>query len=82
MCVRLELGPRDMKSESVLAVRRDTGAKESISWADLPARLPAVLQEMQAALLAAARRRVDATLTTVRAMHSTGLAVAASPLRS
>jgi len=46
--LRLELGPKDLEKGSVLVARRDTGAKEVVPWADLPARVPALLDQIQA----------------------------------
>ena len=45
--LRLELGPRDLEAEQVIAVRRDSGAKEPLPWAELPRRLPQLLEELQ-----------------------------------
>ena len=44
----MELGVKDLEKGSVLVARRDTGAKEVVPWADLPARAPALLEEIQA----------------------------------
>jgi prolyl-tRNA synthetase len=52
--VRLEVGPRDVAQDAVMSVRRDTRAKESIPFARLGERLPALLEEVQAALFQAA----------------------------
>jgi prolyl-tRNA synthetase len=53
-----------MDSSAVVAARRDNGAKETIAWADLAARVPALLEEVQADLLAGARARYDASVET------------------
>jgi prolyl-tRNA synthetase len=45
--VRLEVGPRDVAQRAVMAVRRDTRAKESIPLDALPERLPALVEQMQ-----------------------------------
>ncbi|HLS34799.1 MAG TPA: proline--tRNA ligase [Bacillota bacterium] len=45
--VRLEIGPRDIENEQVVLVRRDTGEKEFVSFADLEKRLPQLLEEIQ-----------------------------------
>ncbi len=55
--VVLELGPRDLASGNVVLKRRDTGAKEIIPQAQLSARLPEVLDQMQKELFAAAKQR-------------------------
>jgi prolyl-tRNA synthetase len=45
--VVLELGPRDLASNNIVVKRRDTGVKEPMPQADLPAKLPAALSQMQ-----------------------------------
>jgi len=55
----LELGPRDISSGNVVLKRRDTGVKEVASQEGIAARVPAVLDEIQAALFAAAKKRLD-----------------------
>jgi Anticodon binding domain len=72
-CVRLELGPKDMEKQSVMAVRRDTGEREPVAWAALAQRLPQMLDEMQAAMFDAARAKVAAARVTVRPMHAAAL---------
>ncbi len=57
--VRLEVGPRDVEKDAVMAVRRDNRAKQSIPLDGLADALPALLASMQADLLATARRRQD-----------------------
>src|SRR5580765_7391906 len=52
--VRLEVGPKDVANQAVMSVRRDSRAKESIPIANLAERLPALLEEIQAALFASA----------------------------
>jgi prolyl-tRNA synthetase len=54
--VRLEVGPRDVANGSVMSVRRDTRAKESIPLDALAERLPALLASVQKDLFEAARR--------------------------
>ena len=62
--VRLEVGPKDVASGAVMSVRRDGRAKESIALDRVAERLPALLEEIQAALFAAASRfRDDHTST-------------------
>src|SRR5699024_5729710 len=48
--VRLEVGPRDIENEQVVLVRRDTGEKEFVKFAELEERLPALLEEIQTKL--------------------------------
>jgi prolyl-tRNA synthetase len=49
--VRMEIGPRDVQNNSVILVRRDNRVKEPVSLDALEARLPALLEEVQKALL-------------------------------
>ena len=53
--VRLEVGPKDVAKAAVMAVRRDTRAKESIPLTDLATRLPALLADIQRTLFEQAR---------------------------
>ena len=48
--LRIEVGPRDVKEGKAVLVRRDTRAKEFVAQDTLPARVPALLVEIQAAL--------------------------------
>jgi prolyl-tRNA synthetase len=54
--VVLELGPRDLASNNIVLKRRDTGLKESLPQAELTAKLPATLSQMQKDLY---RRALD-----------------------
>lgn len=56
--LRIELGPRDLKKNEVVLVRRDTGQKESASLASLSQRVPDLLKEIQRDLLTRARERL------------------------
>jgi prolyl-tRNA synthetase len=62
--IRLELGPRDMEAAVCVLARRDTGAKETVAWADVATRVPALLEEIQADMLAARRRELDECIET------------------
>jgi prolyl-tRNA synthetase len=54
----LELGPRDVAASNIVLKRRDTGAKEVLPQADVAARIPAELAQMQTDLYANARQRL------------------------
>jgi prolyl-tRNA synthetase len=54
----LELGPRDLASGNIVMKRRDTGAKETVAQAEIAARIPATLAQMQKDLYAAAKQRL------------------------
>lgn len=55
--LRIELGPRDLEKQHVMVARRDKAHKEkqAISFADLPGRLPVILDEIQDNLYTQAR---------------------------
>ena len=42
--IRMELGPKDLAGEGVVLVRRDTGAKAPVPWADVAAAVPRLLK--------------------------------------
>ncbi len=60
--VRVEIGPRDVKAGQAVLVRRDTGAKTAVPLASLAERVPALLAEIQAGLLAQARTFLEANI--------------------
>jgi prolyl-tRNA synthetase len=53
--LRLEIGPKDIEKGQVFSARRDTREKAPIPFADLAARVPALLEEIQTNLLERAR---------------------------
>src|SRR5512141_2295495 len=55
----LELGPRDLASGNIVLKRRDTGAKEILPQAEIAAKVPLVLEQIQRDLYAAARKRLN-----------------------
>ena len=57
----IELGPRDLASGNAVLKRRDNGTKEVVPQAGLAARIPSVLQSMQADLYDRARQRLKAS---------------------
>ncbi|MFI8295329.1 proline--tRNA ligase [Streptomyces nigra] len=54
---RVEVGPRDLAAGTAMLARRISGGKEPVALDTLPARLPALLEEDQALLLAQSRER-------------------------
>jgi prolyl-tRNA synthetase len=58
--LRLEVGPRDVASSSVVLARRTGGKKETFPMEGLPARIAGVMDQFQADLLAAALARREA----------------------
>ncbi len=60
--VRVEIGPRDLAAGAASVSRRDRGPKEreAVALAELPARLPGILDEIQRGLFERARSFRDA----------------------
>lgn len=62
--VRLEIGPRDIVSNSLVAVRRDTGEKIQIGMNDLQ-KVPELLVEIQKSLFTKAKAYLESKTSTV-----------------
>ena len=45
--LRIELGPRDLESQSVMLARRDTGEKTNAKWDEIATCVPAMLDRIQ-----------------------------------
>ena len=60
--LRIEIGPRDVKNGQAVCVRRDLKTKQSVPLADLPARVPALLDEIQAVLFEQAKTFLAANI--------------------
>jgi len=58
--LRMEIGPRDLASNSGMLARRDTREKRPIAFDTLRTELPVILDGIQADMLAAARARLEA----------------------
>lgn len=67
--LRIEIGPRDVAAGTAMVARRDRGPKdrESIPLAELPARIPALLDEIQRSLF---ERALDVRNQNTRAIDS------------
>lgn len=53
--LRLEMGPRDLKNEMAVLVRRDTGEKINVAQSDLESQIKTLLDEIQANLFKKAK---------------------------
>ena len=65
ICLRIELGPKDLEKGSVCCVKRLGRAKSFVPVADCATAVPKLLDELQAELLAAAKARRDASTYSV-----------------
>lgn len=63
--LRCEFGPRDLASGQAVLVRRDTREKVVVPLAELPQRAQALLDAIQAGLLAAATKKRNESIATV-----------------
>jgi prolyl-tRNA synthetase len=64
--VRIEIGPRDLKQQQVVMVRRDTGQKTAVKEADIIDATEKLLEEIQHNLYAKARVDLENKITTVQ----------------
>lgn len=63
--IRVEVGPRDVKSGQFVAVRRDTGEKVTLNKADCVKDIKKLLDDVQASLFARAKKELDDNLSVV-----------------
>lgn len=57
--LRIEIGPRDVESNSVVLVRRDTGEKETVQISELESAIKNSLEAIQSNLYALAKKRLQ-----------------------
>lgn len=63
--IRIEIGPRDIKENSVVFVRRDNGLKEPVSINEVETKLALTLENMQGAMFEKAQQRMNENTVTV-----------------
>ncbi len=59
VCLRVEIGPKDLENRQAVVVRRDTGKKEIVKLPDLPFYVSNQLQVMQSDLFNKAKKFLD-----------------------
>ena len=64
--LRVEIGPKDLEQKQVVVVRRDTREKTVVPMEELAARIPEILEKMQADMLERARVHRDAHTYTAK----------------
>ena len=74
--LRIEVGPRDLKEGEVTLVRRDDGDKRQVALAAVAAEIPALLDTIQAELLATATKDRDDRTVEVAAIEDVATAAA------
>lgn len=65
VCIRMEIGPRDMKNETARLVRRDTSDKSDHKWDELASVIPAMLEDMHKSMLHKARTKLESSIVKV-----------------
>ncbi|KAH8337466.1 hypothetical protein KR059_010928 [Drosophila kikkawai] len=63
--LRLEVGPKDLKAQQLVAVRRDTGEKITIPLADVEKKIPSLLETIHESMLAKAQLDMTSHTKTV-----------------
>lgn len=66
VCVRMEIGPRDMKDCSARLVQRFDAARSDHQWSDLTTTIPQMLDEIHTKMLQNAKTRLDRSLVKVK----------------
>lgn len=67
--MRIELGPKDLEKNEFVAIRRDTFAKQSLKLSTAEESVKKLLEEIQANLFEAARKKRDNKLKIVDTME-------------
>lgn len=62
--VRIELGPREIQQQEIVAVRRDTGAKSVLKLVDIVSSIKDLLEEIHKSMFAKAKKERDQNLAT------------------
>lgn len=65
VCIRIEIGPRDLKNETARLVRRDTNAKTDHHWSELATAVPAMLEDIHHSMLNKARHNLETSIVKV-----------------
>ena len=63
--IRIEIGPKDLEKHQVLAVRRDTGEKQSLPLAGIETEIELLLAQIQTNLYERAQKKLQDRLMTV-----------------
>lgn len=66
VCMRIELGPEDMKNQTVRAVRRDTNEKMSFKWSELASKINQTFDSIHDNLFRKAKKVLDASIIKVK----------------
>jgi len=75
VCLRIELGPKDLEKSQCVVVRRDTGVKTFVKLDELTKVIPAELDKMQSDMLIKAKKFVDENTVHVKSWSEFSKAV-------
>ena len=64
--IRIEIGPRDLKNQQVVMVRRDLGQKTFVKEAELESTALKLLEDIQSSMFAKAKKILEEKITTVQ----------------
>lgn len=65
VCLRMEIGPKDMKAQSARLVRRDTNDKSDHPWNTLPTVIPELLKTIHTSMLAKAKKQLEDSIVKI-----------------
>jgi len=66
--VRIEIGPRDLKQQSVIIFRRDTREKETAKMATMAAAVSKLLDEIQSSLFKKSKQQLESNLAAAKSI--------------
>lgn len=69
VCLRMELGPRDMKNQTVRLVQRYSGVKSDHLWSELATTVPSMLEEIHREMLQNARNTLEKSIVKVNVSY-------------
>ena len=64
--LRIEIGPRDLKQEQVVMVRRDLGQKAFVKEIEVESAVEKLLEDIQSSMFAKAKNILEEKITTVQ----------------
>lgn len=65
VCIRMEVGPEDMKNGTARLVRRDNGEKTVYEWKELETKIPELLESIHDSMFKKAKEELDSSIVKV-----------------
>lgn len=66
--LRIEIGPKDIENNQVIAARRDNGKKDTVKIKELGKKVGQILEDVQASLLKSSEEKLKESMITVKNM--------------